>query len=188
MRMNQSKKKDDGKKVGFFEGIAMKVVDNLQIFLDNIHVRYEDNINNISFGITVDNINMRSVDVNWKAGIIEIGQKIMRKMLEVRNLGIYLNPGENFIRYTNLDEFNANMAHLIFKDNNRVDENNYIISPMSGVLKLDVNTVDKDYTRPKVKVNFLIEDTNIEFDAVQYKKLLSTLDFFLMLIYRTINF
>lgn len=70
---------------GWGESIAMKIVDNMQIFIDKVgktialdnpfqvHVRYEDSQSvpgkPFSFGITLDHIHIQSTDYDWKPGM-----------------------------------------------------------------------------------------------------------------------
>lgn len=66
------KKEKESESKGWGEQIAMKIVDNMQIFIDKIHVRYEDSQsvpgNPFAFGITLDHIHVQSTDYSWKPG------------------------------------------------------------------------------------------------------------------------
>jgi hypothetical protein len=47
----------------------MKVIDNLQVYIDDFHVRYEDFSNPakpFSVGVTMSGIHIRSTDSNWE--------------------------------------------------------------------------------------------------------------------------
>lgn len=47
----------------------MKVIDNLQVYIDDFHVRYEDFSNPtkpFSVGVTMSGIHIRSTDQNWE--------------------------------------------------------------------------------------------------------------------------
>jgi len=107
---------DDKKKVGFFEGIGMKIIDNLQVFIDDIHIRFEDPIHNLSLGITISYLHVQSVNEKWEPGIIGTGQKILRKLADLRNLAVYLNCGTDFIQYSNQRDFVNKMSSYIYKD------------------------------------------------------------------------
>jgi len=166
------------KKIGFFEGLGMKIVDNIQVYIDDIHIRYEDPLLNLSFGITVDKIHMQSVDGKWEVGMIDIGQSEMHKLLEIKNLTVYLNPSADPIDYTDADDFVAKMGEYIFKEERPpLKENNYIIKPLNGTMKLDVNMKQRDLSRPKAIVNINIDDVAIEIDRNQYNGALSLVDF-----------
>jgi vacuolar protein sorting-associated protein 13A/C len=65
----------------------MKVVDNLQVFVDKIHIRYEDSTSNpnhpFAFGITLGGLHAQSTDVDWKPTFLTVGDILMRKVFAV---------------------------------------------------------------------------------------------------------
>jgi vacuolar protein sorting-associated protein 13A/C len=75
---SKDKKKDDG----FVSRLVMKVVDNLQIFIDKIHIRYEDQSSHnvpFAFGITVEHLHAQSTDGDWRPTFLNVGQDIVHK-------------------------------------------------------------------------------------------------------------
>jgi vacuolar protein sorting-associated protein 13A/C len=56
-------------KIGYLDSLASKVLDNIQLFLDNVHVRYEDSDSHperpFSFGFTLNCLHMQSTDDKW---------------------------------------------------------------------------------------------------------------------------
>lgn len=92
-----SKKKDE--KDGFLDKLSMKVLDNLQLTIKNIHVRFEDESSHCSFGVTLDEIIMVTTDETWTKSFIDRTEeknkeKPMNKLLRLRNLGVYWNSRE----------------------------------------------------------------------------------------------
>ena len=69
----------EDKKTGYFEGIGMNVLDNLQVFLEDVHIRYEDKENDYAFGISLDRAHLYSANEEWEMRE-KIGDKIMRKV------------------------------------------------------------------------------------------------------------
>ena len=67
-----------------FEGLVVKVVDNMQVFIDNIHIRYEDNVSNpkkpFSFGVIIKSIHMQSADEDWKPNFNSARRETMYKV------------------------------------------------------------------------------------------------------------
>jgi len=78
-------KKEEKKDDGFFARLGMKVVDNLQVFLNNIHIRYEDDMSHpgkpFVVGITLDRLHAQSTDDMWKPTFLTVGSKLMHKVL-----------------------------------------------------------------------------------------------------------
>lgn len=55
---------------GFFEKFATSIVRNIQISISNIHIRYEDRVNNpehpFSVGITLSQLHILTTDEFWQ--------------------------------------------------------------------------------------------------------------------------
>ncbi len=81
----------------------MKIIDNLQITIKNIHVRFEDTINNkYSWGFCLDKIEIYTTNKNGEKIFVdrtnnENKNEPMRKLLVISNAGIYWNAHENNI-------------------------------------------------------------------------------------------
>jgi vacuolar protein sorting-associated protein 13A/C len=62
----------------------MTVLDNIQIFIDDIHVRYEDNLSNPSkpfvAGFVLPGVHIQSTDSNWVPKFTAVHQDIMYKV------------------------------------------------------------------------------------------------------------
>ena len=69
---------------GYFGGIAMTVLDNLQIFIDNVHFRYEDSESNpdslFSVGLTVESIHVQSTNELWEPCFDAAIKELMNKV------------------------------------------------------------------------------------------------------------
>lgn len=52
----------------FVEKLTAQIINNVQIKISDIHIRYEDNISTsipLSFGITLSNFSVHTTDQNW---------------------------------------------------------------------------------------------------------------------------
>ena len=140
----------DGKKPdpGFLEKLTETVINNLQVRINNIHVRYEDpsdQKNPIVFGFTLDEIEVSSCDSFFKKIFVTettIGQKVY-KLLEMKDLSIYMNNFEkslfsfNFKDLSDLkktmSDFQSLMKSYIKKEApGKVN----LLQPINGILKL----------------------------------------------------
>jgi len=89
---------------GFLTNLTTKVLDNVQISIKNIHVRYEDPDFRkrwpLAMGLTLQAIRMYTTDESGKECFIDRtlpankGEPI-RKVLELRNFGIYCRPRDD---------------------------------------------------------------------------------------------
>lgn len=78
----------------------MKIVDNLQITIRNIHVRFEDTINKrYSWGFCLDKLEVYTTNRDGVKTFIdrtlnENKDEAMRKLLKISNAGVYWNSNE----------------------------------------------------------------------------------------------
>lgn len=95
--------------------LVTKIVDNLQVSLENLHVRveHEDTIgpeNSFSLGITLQKLDLFTTDEKWNRIYIDrtkqVNQaKAMNKLLEVTNYGVYYKTREtSLISQAHTDE------------------------------------------------------------------------------------
>jgi hypothetical protein len=80
----------------FYERWISSVIDNVQVSVSDIHMRYEDEESIpgrcFSAGVTLDSIKLHSTDSNWTAGFVDQISDIIYKALALNNLAIYVNP------------------------------------------------------------------------------------------------
>ena len=60
--------KDDKKEDGVMARLGKKIVDNLQLKVKNVHIRFEEERigDNYAWGLTLDEINFTTTDKEWK--------------------------------------------------------------------------------------------------------------------------
>ena len=96
----------------------MKVVDNLQVFIDRVHVRYEDDgvsVPGVSFalGVTLDHIHAQSTDADWTPSFLTVAQKLAHKLVSLKHLAVYFNTNDKPLQYASIDDFQLQMRRLV---------------------------------------------------------------------------
>lgn len=80
----------------FYERWISNIVDNVQVSVSNIHLRYEDDESIpgrcFSAGVTLDSIQLQSTDADWTAGFVTQVSEIIYKALTLNHLAVYVNP------------------------------------------------------------------------------------------------
>ena len=76
--------------------LKMKILNNIQVKIENIHIRYQDDLSNpenpFALGITLDELYAESADENWVPGWIKRTKStIIRKLVRLQNLCIYFD-------------------------------------------------------------------------------------------------
>lgn len=96
----QIEKSKNDKDAGYIQKLTMKIVDNLQITIKNIHVRFEDTItNNYSWGFCLDKIEIYTTNQSGFKTFVDRTDNAnknepMRKLLIISNAGLYWNASE----------------------------------------------------------------------------------------------
>lgn len=78
--------------------LGKKIIDNLQLKIMNVHVRFEEEgkCDSYAWGLTLQEINLTTTDKNWKPCFVErtneTNEKLF-KMLQVKKLNFYWKSG-----------------------------------------------------------------------------------------------
>ena len=119
------------KEKGFLEKMTAKILDNLKFVIQDIHIRFENNIDGRVFaaGVTLEKIECFTTNSEWnseytdrhKAGSANI---CIYKLLNVVSLAFYWKSGELSLNQEE-DVLMETMKNLI----SNTDPNNYLIAP-----------------------------------------------------------
>lgn len=168
---------------GFVSKLVETIVNNLQIKLNNVHIRYEDNQNfrPISFGMTLESILIQSTDKEYKPTFMKEIQEETFKLLELNKFSMYLNddqdPSKDFISKMKItpEEKCIILEKLIHSNKFQ-----YILNPIKAHIhlkmqKLDLNT---DFNKPQFNANIVFEELLFKMDDIQYRLFLSMISYF----------
>ena len=83
------------KSQSFTESLVTKIVDNLQVTVKNIHIRYEDSISapghSFALGATLGEFSAVSTDGQWKPTFIQNTSQTTHKLATLASLAVYWN-------------------------------------------------------------------------------------------------
>ncbi|KUI67657.1 Vacuolar protein sorting-associated protein 13 [Cytospora mali] len=181
------------KSQSFTESLVAKIVDNLQVTVKNIHVRYEDSISApghpFALGVTLEEFSAVSTDGNWKPTFIQDSSTTTHKMATLGALSVYWNTDTKLYgsgRETDSTEqppmhhdemiktFKAMIGNT--DDNNGV-HHQFILKPVSGQAKIEMDK-SGDVHAPKWKANLLFDEIGLVLDDHQYRDALMMVDLF----------
>jgi vacuolar protein sorting-associated protein 13A/C len=90
----------DEKSDGYFDRVLVKVLDNLQVNIKNIHIRIEEpKAPSYSLGITLEEIFIVNTDDKWEQKFIDRNKNKnidIFKQLKILNFGLYLRTNETY--------------------------------------------------------------------------------------------
>ena len=77
--------------------MVVKIIDNLQVTIRDIHIRYEDTLSKtFAFGVTLEELKLYTVNSKGEPEYVdrsrpENAEEPLRKQLEMYNVGVYWN-------------------------------------------------------------------------------------------------
>lgn len=152
--------------------LVSAVVNNIQLILTNVHIRYEDGTTipdgtPFACGIRVHNVSVQTTNSQWKPGFMQPQDGVNAfKKLELEGLSVYWNCDQKvtgvFESIKDLQDF---LAPEVSKDNT------YVLQPFSAHLFMEKNTSKfplKSYpVIPRFKFDLRPEKVNIELSKRQ---------------------
>ncbi|KUJ15268.1 putative vacuolar protein sorting-associated protein 13 [Mollisia scopiformis] len=181
------------KSQSFTDSLVTKIVDNLQITVKNIHVRYEDSISApghpFALGLTLKEFSAISTDGNWKPTYIQNSVGTTHKLATLGALALYWNTDTKLLgtgreaevadaEVTPHDEMLEKFRDMIIRgENPEGAAHQYILKPVSGQAKIEMDKSGKS-TVPHVKAGLIFDEIGLVLDDDQYRDALMMVDLF----------
>ncbi|KAF9166895.1 hypothetical protein DFQ26_006563 [Actinomortierella ambigua] len=166
---------EEKKNATFLNQLITKVVDNLQVSINNIHVRYEDKLSNpehpFSAGLTLSKLSAVSTDGQWTPTFIHDEANTIHKLATLESLALYWNTDSQSLAGKGKDESLKAFIDLIAKAEYIPEEHQYVLKPVSGTGKIKLN---KRYggTVPKAGAALDFDELGFVVDDEQYRNML----------------
>ncbi|TID30882.1 hypothetical protein CANINC_000530 [Pichia inconspicua] len=169
------------KNQSFTDSLISKIIDNLQITIKNIHIRYEDfdcyTKSPYSFGITLEELSAVSTDENWIQNFIEQVTTMSRKLMLLKSLTIYMDTslnGQSSIVSENKDQMIENLKNFINSASSNTSSIEYLLQPVSGTGHLTLNKLGATDENPHYNLNLFFDQFRMNLNRLQYCNLLDT--------------
>ena len=98
---------DDTVPESFSSRLVTKILDNIQLEIRNVHIRYEDRVIHaeapFNFGIMIGRLAAESTNSAWKPSFVE-NQKVLYKLCSLEGLSIYVNSDQFAPAISGIDE------------------------------------------------------------------------------------
>jgi vacuolar protein sorting-associated protein 13A/C len=183
---------ETAKKASYFQQLITRIVDNLEVSLKNIHIRYEDSQsdpgNTFAIGVTLDEILLSTTDENWNVRFVKRNSDspisgVINKIAVMQNLGLYWNPKTFDSFQMPYDEWENFMLSSIYKtgmdkSSSSFQGFSYLLDPQNNLtLKLKHSEISNESTP---NVDIVIETSTINFsaDKYHYNQLMLVIDSF----------
>lgn len=170
-------------KKGFLGAFIEKIIDNIQLRIKNIHIRYESDTNipghpNLAIGITLESILIQSTDPMWVPQEFVPGQhKITYKLLSLNNFGVYFNSGEEPLEFKSPSEMAELMKNLIFTAENQ-PKHEFLVHPISLSVKVALNKNPvPEKENPRIKASVEIDKIGVSLKESQFSDLMGVVKY-----------
>ncbi|SPJ86701.1 related to vacuolar protein sorting-associated protein VPS13 [Fusarium torulosum] len=180
------------KSQSFTQSLVTKIVDNLQVTIKNIHIRYEDSISApghpFALGVTLEEFSAVSTDGQWKPTFIQDSNIVTHKLATLGALAVYWNTDATLLGtgreasasskgVMTHDEMVEKFREMLGKDAQENANHQFILKPVNGQAKIELDK-SGDIKVPKFKANLLFEEIGLVLDDDQYRDALMMVDLF----------
>lgn len=174
---------DEAKNEGFIGSVVNRLVDNVQISVQNVHVRYEDDVSvpghPFAVGLTLGGFSAISTDADWKPTFIHNSKEGVHKLAQLDSLSIYFDTDSESLAGMPTEkaivEFNKRIAKAGPEPSSV--QHQFIMRPVSGEGRFVISHRPDAHT-PKTDAELLFKELAFTIDEDQYRDALSMLDLF----------
>ena len=154
-------------KLSYFQQLAAKIVDNVEVTLTNVHIRYEDDVSLpgrvLSAGLTIGSITLKTTDNHWNEAFVAregglSGAEAIHKLGRLENLGLYWNTSSESLELkTSFADWEIAMQTLIY-----TNQPNQLVRDVSSGSKssLIADSPKRESTHDCSSLNYLLSTPN----------------------------
>ncbi|PWY87578.1 vacuolar protein sorting-associated protein [Aspergillus heteromorphus CBS 117.55] len=172
----------------FTQSMVTAVVDNLQISIKNVHIRYEDSLASphhpFAIGVTLKELSAVSTDSEWNPTFIQSTSSTTHKLAILGALAVYWSTDAELLGTGRGSDIGAEAqgighAELIDRLRKGIDEDNvqFMLRPVSGRAGLELDK-SEEHDRPAIKARLLFDELSFVLDDNQYRDALMLVDLF----------
>ncbi|KAI0639418.1 vacuolar protein sorting-associated protein 13 [Trametes polyzona] len=180
MQSRSDVSQDSAQSQGLLASLVTKIINNLQVTVRNIHIRYEDKLSvpghPFAAGVTLAGFTAVSVNEKWQPAFIDSKAGVVHKLARLESLAVYFDTDCDSLAGLSYQEFVENFTALISKGN-RLASHQFILKPVSGEGKIIMNhKLDKETPRFDVQLSF--DEIGVLLDDNQYRDAISLVDMY----------
>ena len=187
-------KEEQAKQQGFAASMTTAIIDNLQVTIKNIHVRYEDSISDpghpFAAGLTLRGFSAISTDGSWRPTFIQSTSDSTHKLAKLSSLAIYWDTDTKLLgtglgsevgsekQGIDHDEMlNTFRKMIVQEEGDTTASHQYILKPVTGSMGIEMDKSGKT-DRPQMKARVFFDELGFLLDEDQYRDALMLVDLF----------
>ncbi|KAL9616260.1 MAG: hypothetical protein Q9160_008854 [Pyrenula sp. 1 TL-2023] len=177
------------KNQSFTQSLVTAIVDNLQVSVKNVHLRYEDSIaaagHPFAVGLTIKELSAVSTDSDWRPTFIQTTSGTAHKLAVLNAFAVYWNTDAKLYGTGKGGQVGAEaqeLDHNDLMDKFRAaidsgENSQYMLKPVSGRAGIELDKTGK-VEKPKIKARLLFDELGFVLDEDQYRDALMLVDLF----------
>ncbi|XP_043195691.1 vacuolar protein sorting-associated protein 13-like [Amphibalanus amphitrite] len=173
------KEKDDT----FVEKLVTQIIKNVQVTVQDIHIRYEDQITApdtpFALGVTLHKLCLESTDNHWKPAIVTDAVRQIYKLVSLDSLSVYWNSRTELYGQLSDQERERRFIAEIATSDSVPPGAKYILGPINAKAQLKLNPKPEHdgsgFQIPKVWLNLVLEQLAVGVTKYQYRDMMELL-------------
>lgn len=165
----------------FMEKMIVQIVNNIQIKISDIHIRYEDGSttdNMFAVGLTLKRLDIHTTDRDWQETYVKEQASRTFKVANLSGLAVYMNCNtESFDKYSGKSLLHHFRSTIGEPDGKQPPHYNYIFGPISSDTRLKLNSTPEDddppFGVPKVELTIVMNRVTLGVTRHQYQNVIA---------------
>ncbi|KAF8898743.1 hypothetical protein BD779DRAFT_1795358 [Infundibulicybe gibba] len=171
---------DSAQSQGLWQSLIAKIINNIQVTVKNIHIRYEDKLSvpghPFAAGMTLSGFTAVSVNENWQAAFIESTAGAIHKLAKLQSLAIYFDTDSPSMAGLPVEEAMQKFSDMI-SHGSQDTSHQFILRPVSGEGRIVMNH-RFDRLTPRFDIHLSFDEIGVALDENQYRDIISLIDMY----------
>ncbi|XP_047508917.1 vacuolar protein sorting-associated protein 13A-like isoform X2 [Pieris napi] len=163
----------------FFENLFTAIVNNLQIYIRNVHVRYEDSISSkdgpLACGLCLQSLSIETTNSKWKPAVTPANASTVYQMMRIESMSLYWNPtataldDREIAHITPMQYYNWKHYMLTGLDKFSMHQEDFefLLKPVTCKVKVLINRSGEARV-PRLLVDAVLQDSALQLSRRQY--------------------
>ncbi|CAH1274208.1 VPS13A [Branchiostoma lanceolatum] len=169
----------------FTEKLTATILNNLQLTIMKIHIRYEDRVSNPSspfaLGVTLRSFSGQSVNSSWEPFLVDSRATQMFKLIKLEDLAVYWNTGckKLVCDYLTTDLWKDLMEECLDTCRIMKQDLDFVVRPISAVTKIAFDKSQMiDLDRPRLWTDLAVQEIMVSLSRQQFKSIVCLVESF----------
>ncbi|XP_053983322.1 intermembrane lipid transfer protein VPS13C-like [Hylaeus volcanicus] len=170
-------KEDEGYRTELFDNLLASVTKNFQISINNVHIRYEEKLNEslCACGICIQSISVMTTNSKWKPGVCSSNTNTIYQLVRAESLSVYMDHDtESSLPSNKYDwdissflEWKETMHRSLQTFGMRNKEFQFLLKPFTAKIKIIIHKGNEAQTS-RMLVDIVLHDVAMQVSEAQY--------------------